>query len=189
MTSVDVSNTTIFTLIADNFSEGLAGYNCTVSVKNPQIALISNVNFPSWAILHDNSTVPDSTVFLSAVDVGETVQAGARNVILGSIVVQGISEGTTNLTIIVIQMDADGGGLVAPSVVEASLFVRREPVTIKGDFNDNGRVDIGDVTRVAYMAVRLVPDDIQADFNGNEIVDSGDAARIAWYYVGKVAEL
>ena len=59
----------------------------------------------------------------------------------------------------------------------------------RGDFNTNWRVDIGDVTRVAYMAVGLVPCDIQADFNGDEMVDGGDAAKIAWYYVGKVAIL
>ena len=59
----------------------------------------------------------------------------------------------------------------------------------KGDFNTNWRVDIGDVTRVAYMAVGLTTEDIQADFNFNDKVDGGDAARIAWYYIGKVAIL
>jgi hypothetical protein len=60
---------------------------------------------------------------------------------------------------------------------------------IRGDFNTNGRVDIGDVTRVAYMAVGLVPDDTQADFNGDSFIDAGEAAKIAWYYVGKIPEL
>jgi PKD repeat protein len=76
-----------------------------------------------------------------------------------------------------------------PAFGAIPLSVRQGTVRIegiRGDFNHNGRVDIGDVTRVAYMAVGLVPYDIQADFNGNEIVDSGDAAKIAWYYVGKI---
>ena len=60
----------------------------------------------------------------------------------------------------------------------------------KGDFNRNWRVDIGDVTRVAYMVVRLIPQDPRADFhNGNGTVEGGDAAKIAWYYVGKVPAL
>ncbi|UUX92572.1 lectin like domain-containing protein [Methanoplanus endosymbiosus] len=62
-------------------------------------------------------------------------------------------------------------------------------VFIKGDFNGNGIVDIGDVSRVAYMVVGLTPVDMAADFNGNGEVDTGDAAKIAWYFVGKIGEL
>ncbi|MCK5604022.1 right-handed parallel beta-helix repeat-containing protein, partial [Candidatus Pacearchaeota archaeon] len=60
---------------------------------------------------------------------------------------------------------------------------------VKGDFNNNGRVDIGDVAKVAYMVVDKVADDMGADFNGNGRVDIGDAAKIAYYLVGKVSEL
>jgi PKD repeat protein len=59
----------------------------------------------------------------------------------------------------------------------------------KGDFNTNWRVDIGDVTRVAYMAVNLTPWHPAADFNRDTRVDIGDASKIAWYYVGKIPEL
>ncbi|MFQ6063675.1 MAG: dockerin type I repeat-containing protein, partial [Methanosarcinales archaeon] len=58
-----------------------------------------------------------------------------------------------------------------------------------GDFNGNGRVDIGDATYVAYMVVGKVPEDLKADFNGNGRVDIGDAAKIAYYLVGKISEL
>jgi len=61
---------------------------------------------------------------------------------------------------------------------------------VRGDFNHNWRVDVGDVSLVAYMVVGrasiLLPD---ADFNNNGIVDIGDAAKIAWFQVGKIPEL
>ncbi|MFQ6061984.1 MAG: dockerin type I domain-containing protein, partial [Methanosarcinales archaeon] len=60
---------------------------------------------------------------------------------------------------------------------------------VKGDFNGNGRVDIGDVTYVAYMVVGKVPEDPSADFNGNGRVDIGDASKIAYYLVGKISKL
>ncbi|UUX92596.1 right-handed parallel beta-helix repeat-containing protein [Methanoplanus endosymbiosus] len=59
----------------------------------------------------------------------------------------------------------------------------------KGDFNGNGVVDIGDVSKVAYMVAGLTHVDMAADFNENGEVDTGDAARIAWYFVGKISEL
>jgi PKD repeat protein len=62
-------------------------------------------------------------------------------------------------------------------------------VRIRGDFNTNGRVDIVDVTRVAYMAVGLIPKDPNANFKGYGVVDSADAAKIAYYYVGKINTL
>ena len=61
--------------------------------------------------------------------------------------------------------------------------------TIKGDFNGNGRVDIGDATMVAYMVVGKVPVNMDADFNNNGRVDIGDAAKIAYYVVGKIDSL
>ncbi|MFA5213674.1 MAG: right-handed parallel beta-helix repeat-containing protein, partial [Methanoregula sp.] len=63
-------------------------------------------------------------------------------------------------------------------------------VRLRGDFNGNGAVDIGDVTLVAYMVVNRAPSQIPAaDFNSNGIVDIGDAAKIAWFGVGKITVL
>ena len=58
-----------------------------------------------------------------------------------------------------------------------------------GDFNGNGRVDIGDVAYVAYIVVGKLPYDERADFNGNCRVDIGDLAKIAYYLIGKIDKL
>jgi PKD repeat protein len=71
------------------------------------------------------------------------------------------------------------------NVIDGSVFVYR----IRGDFNGNGVVDIGDVSRVAYMIVGLTPMDPAADFNGTGTVDVADAAKIAYYLVGKITQL
>ncbi len=60
---------------------------------------------------------------------------------------------------------------------------------VTGDFNGNGAVDVGDVSKVAYMVVGKAAADSAADFNGNGAVDIGDAAKIAYYFVGKVQAL
>jgi hypothetical protein len=59
----------------------------------------------------------------------------------------------------------------------------------RGDFNRNGVVDIGDVSKVAYMVVGKAAADPAADFNENGAVDIGDAAKIAYYYVKKIPAL
>ncbi|UUX91880.1 PKD domain-containing protein [Methanoplanus endosymbiosus] len=59
----------------------------------------------------------------------------------------------------------------------------------KGDFNHNGRVDIGDAAIVSYMVINKAPVDLKADFNGNGAVDIGDASKIAYYVAGKIPYL
>lgn len=68
----------------------------------------------------------------------------------------------------------------------------RIPITqsvLKGDLNANGRVDIGDVSRVAYMAIGLIEEELRGDFSYDGTVKAADAARIAYYYVGKIPAL
>ncbi len=62
-------------------------------------------------------------------------------------------------------------------------------ITIKGDFNSNGRIDIGDVCYVAYIVVGKLPQDPRADFNNNGRVDIGDLVKIAYFLLGKIREL
>ncbi|MCQ1539531.1 PKD domain-containing protein [Methanocalculus taiwanensis] len=62
-------------------------------------------------------------------------------------------------------------------------------IHLRCDFNQNNRIDIGDVAKVAWMAAGLVEEDLEADFDGDGHVTGADAARIAYYYVGKIGEL
>ena len=107
--------------------------------------------------------------------------------------IQGVKEGPDQAAIIFGLLGISEGG------IDASISVDGHEVTssritvgqqlVRGHFNGNSYVDIGDVARVAYMAVGLAPVDLQADFNGDLIVDSAVAAMIAWYYVGKIPSL
>ncbi|MCQ1539638.1 hypothetical protein FTO68_11730, partial [Methanocalculus taiwanensis] len=61
---------------------------------------------------------------------------------------------------------------------------------LRGDLNKNNRVDIGDVAKVAWIAIGLVAQDPLAKFVDDEQpVNHADAARIAYYYVGKIPVL
>jgi len=76
------------------------------------------------------------------------------------------------------------GSYAPDTIVNGSITV-----CIKGDFNNNNRVDIGDAAKVAFMVAGKVEDDLRADFNHNGRVDIGDAAKISFYLAQKVNEL
>ena len=78
------------------------------------------------------------------------------------------------------------------TVDNSATLSRPDYITVtapKGDFGGDGEVDIGDVSKVAYMVVGKTAVDPAADFNGNGVVDIGDAAKIAYYFVGKIPAL
>jgi len=82
--------------------------------------------------------------------------------------------------------------LTVSTATDSATLSRPGYITVtapKGDFDGDGKVDIGDVSKVAYMVVGKEPADLAADFNGNGAVDIGDAAKIAYYFVGKIEAL
>lgn len=104
------------------------------------------------------------------------------NTIIGSSQTFTYSPPVGNHTIFLTVKDANGA--IASDLI--NIIVKSN---ILGDFNKNGRVDIGDATLVAYMVVGKVPADPSADFNNNGRVDIGDATKIAYYLVGKIDSL
>ena len=78
------------------------------------------------------------------------------------------------------------------TVDNSATLSRPDYITVtapKGDFGGDGVVDIGDVSKVAYMVVGKEPADLAADFNQNGKVDIGDAAKIAYFFVEKIEAL
>lgn len=70
-----------------------------------------------------------------------------------------------------------------PNEIEG--FVPAQTV-LKGYRNGNNRLDIGDIAKVAYMAIGLVEEELRGDFSYDGTVKAADAARIAYYYVGQI---
>ncbi|MCD6361980.1 MAG: hypothetical protein J7M38_14075 [Armatimonadetes bacterium] len=78
----EIENTATANITISALPEGLAGYNITVSLSNSSVAEIIAVEFPSWAVLHANSSLPSSSVWIKAVDLNKNVEAGATDVII-----------------------------------------------------------------------------------------------------------
>jgi len=95
---------------------------------------------------------------------------------------------TGNYTLIV-AVESKDDTVIGNNKVSKVMYDVSAIKAIKGDLNDDGKVDLEDATMVANMVVGKVPEDLSADFNGNGRVDIGDAAKIAFYVAGKISEL
>jgi len=180
--------------------------NSTVTIP-VSVANVTNISRISFDLLYNSSVLTVSSISANESFVGSSITPNIDNVNGTTSIVltnSNLISALTETPVIDIAFNVIGGSRSSTSLdlqnVEFS-DVNSNPYTpavvvdgqitvgIKGDFNGNGRVDIGDVAKVAFMVAGKVPEDLNADFNGNGRVDIGDAAKIAFYLAGKVSEL
>ena len=191
-------------LLSVGSANALANSTITIPVS---VANVENVSGISFDLLYNSSVVIVSNVNASENFTGSSITPnidntnGITRVVLTN---SDLLSASTETPVIDIVFNVTGGfgsstsldlqnvefsGIefnpYTPAVVVDGMIT----VGIKGDFNGNGRVDIGDVAKVAFMVAGKIPEDLNADFNGNGRVDIGDAAKIAFYLAGKVSEL
>jgi hypothetical protein len=122
--TVSPGSTASFTMRIDSLPGGLAGYDGNISIGDLNVAVITAVTYPSWAILNSTGDgLPSGHVRLSGVDIGRVVGPSAANIDLATITVQGNSAGTTTLTLTDARLDADGGEMIAPLAAPVSITV------------------------------------------------------------------
>jgi len=180
--------------------------NSTITVP-VSIENVENISGISFDMLYNSSVVTVSSVSANESFVGSSIiqnidnvngttrvaltnsnliSASAETPVIDiAFNITGGSGSSTSLNMQNVKFNDSESNPYTPAVVVDGQIT----VGIKGDFNGNGRVDIGDVAKVAFMVAGKVPEDLNADFNGNGRVDIGDAAKIAFFLAGKVSEL
>jgi len=125
--SVSRGETAQIELIYNSAPEGLSGYLITVSLTNPAVANIEEVEF----VVFDNpakqaAISPDrKSVTLRGVDFAREVEPGDTDITLVRITLRGVQEGTTSIHIVLEKFDADRGADLVPTTAtrDGSLTV------------------------------------------------------------------
>ncbi|MGC9445240.1 MAG: hypothetical protein ACP5E9_10000 [Candidatus Methanospirareceae archaeon] len=125
----DLGGTTAINITLDTAPTGLSGYNLTLLLATANMAEIQAVEFPAWATIYANGSLPADTVWMKAVDMMGQVDPGATNIHLGTIIVSGDIQGECAINAAVTQMDPDGAGdPITPSIDSGVLTIA--PVTL-----------------------------------------------------------
>ena len=184
-------------VIIDYLKSGLSGYNITVWLSNPEIAEIIAVEFPGWATLKDNSTLPADFVWIKAADLQGKVNPGDSNVALAILKIKGKSLGKTGINVNVIKMDDDDSNPIEVTTISGEIEVvvmrvmpfpgcTNPPADLDNDglyedINGNGRRDFTDVA-IFFKYLEWIEDNQPTikpfDFNKNGRIDFDDVARL-----------
>jgi PKD repeat protein len=169
-----VGETVEYPVILDEVPDGLAGFEMTVSLTNPDIGEITAVGYPGWVVLPRTGTLPADSVSIRGLDLEKNVQAGSHDVILANLTLRADTAGTTPVTITIKAMDADNGGIMNPAIQAGSF-------TVAGGVNPAPVADFsadrtsGDVPLSVQFADLSTGDGISAwawDFDNDGNVDS-----------------
>jgi len=133
-----IGESTTLDLVLNQTMNGLSGCNLTVALDTPAIATITGVQFPAWASLRDNATLPAKSVWMNSTDQQATLTGNLTSVALGSIVIMGVSEGTTGITLTVDALD-DVNGTPIETITSPGIFTVQGPAVIAptADFTQN----------------------------------------------------
>lgn len=146
-------------IMMDKVPDGLSGFYITVWVSDPEIAKIAEASSPSWNMITKNSTssVPSSSVWIRAIDIGRKVEPGAINVSLGNITLNGTKIGTTNLSIQPHEVDNDNGNAINLAIVQGQINVlddNKAPVTNSVSLNNNTPNTSGSILETIMKALQ-----------------------------------
>ena len=188
--SVSENESTEISVVASNFPAGLSGYNLTVSIDDPAIAEIVDIEYPSWALITQNSTLPATSIYMKTVDLEDSVKEGAADVVLATLTVSGKEKGSANLSIGVKRLEDDSGDSIEPALLAGTIEVtllsplpdqEYAPRDLDGDglyedLTGNGEFSFVDI--VAYFHnMDWIEENMPVeyfDFNGNGRIDFDD---------------
>ncbi|AAM05167.1 DUF3344 domain-containing protein [Methanosarcina acetivorans] len=188
--SVSENESTEISVVASNFPSGLSGYNLTVTLDDPVVAEIVDIEYPSWALITENSTLPGTSIYLKTVDENNTVKADAADVVLATLTVSGKESGSSNLSIGIKRLDDDSGDSIEPTPLAGTIEVtllsplpdqEYAPKDLDGDGLYEDLTGNGEFSFVDVVAYFHNMDWIEAnmpveyfDFNGNGRIDFDD---------------
>ncbi|MBP1928166.1 PKD repeat protein [Methanolinea mesophila] len=127
-----IGGTATMNFLLDEAPNGLAGFNITVSLADPDVGEIMSVSYPAWVSQHDNATLPADSAWIKTVDMGSgdygNIGPGATDIPLGTITLRGDAEGTTGVIVTINQMSDDEGSNMFPTVTPGTFTVIVPPV-------------------------------------------------------------
>ncbi|MCM1987800.1 PQQ-binding-like beta-propeller repeat protein [Methanococcoides seepicolus] len=126
--SVIEGQVTQIQIMASEFPEGLSGYNLTVVIDDPTVAEIVDIEYPAWATMVENSSMPGTSIYLKALDGESNVEAGAKDVLLATLTVSGKEFGSTGLSLTVEGLDDDSGTAIDALPSTGTIEVTMTPL-------------------------------------------------------------
>ena len=119
-----VGQTASIPIVLSEAPSGMAGYDFVVTLGNSAVAHLVGAEFPAFG-LTSQTLVSSSEIHLRVADLMHIAEAGAADVTLATVTVEGVKKGNTDIQIVVNRLDDDGGYPIGANVVSGSVRVEK----------------------------------------------------------------
>lgn len=120
--STTVGESLSLPIVLSDAPAGFAGYDLIFTIVNPSVATFVGADTPPFGFV-SKQLISDSEIRLGVVDLMGLVQEGATNVDLGTLTLQGVKKGSTDIQISVVRLEDEGGYPIDADVVPGKLSV------------------------------------------------------------------
>ncbi|MDD1730314.1 MAG: hypothetical protein LUQ50_14765 [Methanospirillum sp.] len=110
-------------LMMDGAFRGLSGYGVILSIDNPEIGSIIDIDIPDWAGLQDIQKFSESSYLIQAVDSNDKIGPGSPKIPLGIIKIHANSPGYLTIRATPVQIDDDQKGRYEPVPVTGTIII------------------------------------------------------------------
>jgi len=110
-------------LTLDSAPQGLAGYKMNVTLQTSGIAELIDVTFPAAFSWHTSTPLPSQEVKVTGVDIPPSVGPGATNITLCTVVLRGVSSGSSTIGLTIGELTDDNGAAVNPTIHPGTVTV------------------------------------------------------------------
>lgn len=137
--TVAVGQTTSIPIMLSEAPSGLAGYDLIFTLGNPAVAHFVGAALPEFGLTFQE-LVSSSEIHLKVADLLHIVETGAADVMLATMIVEGVKRGNTDIQITVNMLDDDGGYPIDVQATSGSISVQKAGGSkgSKGEKGDNG---------------------------------------------------
>ena len=119
-------------VMLDQAPTGLAGYQLEISLDPAGIAEFSSpVNFPAAFGMNSASTLPASTINIVAVDLMDQIKDGASDILLATLNVRSLAEGSSEIQIMITELTDDSGDPISATTQSAHVTVDSSTPTVE----------------------------------------------------------
>ncbi|KAF5090877.1 PEGA domain protein [anaerobic digester metagenome] len=110
-------------ITVDAAPAGISGYKFNTSFEPTGVVRVSAVTMPEWAPIKVIEGTPGEKVLVSAVDLNMKVEAGAGKTEICKLSIEGLSEGTTSMSLAIAEITDDTGSPIAVEITPVSVKV------------------------------------------------------------------
>jgi hypothetical protein len=120
-------STVSLTINLSGAETGLSGYNLSLAMTPSRTAEIVSVEYPPWANMPMNGTMPAWNTWIQAVDLQTQVEPGDSPVLLATLTLRAIANDKTVLTVAPVIVDDDRGGRYTLDPIQIPVQVGAVP--------------------------------------------------------------